>query len=101
MVHGIWISFVSSFLHFLRIKPVLINTSFQPSILAFFLIAMLWMAIHLYSRNFNINFMKTLHKTVIDVFATFLLLSHAKFVFASLKELCWNNGKKILKQKKL
>ena len=45
--------------------------------------------------------MKTLHKTVIDVFATFLLLSHAKFVFASLKELCWNNGKKILKQKKL
>ena len=89
-----------------HIKPTHVN--FLYFISAFYplcLIAMSWMAIHLYSRNFKLviwlwNRLKQIFchctcfdinrdatKTMIDVFATFFLLSYAKLVFASLRTL--------------
>ena len=88
------------------LKPVHIN--FLYFISAFYplcLIAMSWTCIHFYSRNFkpvvwlwdklkqnvlnrfNINWDAT--NTIVDVFATFFLLSYAKLVFASLRTLSY------------
>ena len=86
------------------IKPI--HITFLYFISAFYplcLIVMSWICIHLYSRNFkpvvwlwdklkqkfhnrfSVNLDAT--STIIDVFATFFLLSYAKLVFASLKTL--------------
>ena len=96
-----------------QIKPVHINfLYFISAIYPLFLIAMSWMVIHLHSRNFKpvvwlwnklkqnlcycrcFNSNRDSAKTMIDVFATFFLLSYAKFVFASLRNLyygvSWN-----------
>ena len=88
------------------IKPIHIN--FLYFISAFYplcLIAFSWTCIHLYSQNFkpivwlwdklkqsvlnrfNINW--DAESTIIDVFATFFLLSYAKLVFASLRTLSY------------
>ena len=90
-----------------HLKPIHITFLFFIS--AFYplcLIAMSWICIHLYSRNFkplkpvvwlwdklnqnvlnrfNINWDTT--NTIIDVFTTFFLLSYAKLVFAGLRTL--------------
>ena len=90
---------VSSF-----IKPVHIDfLYFISAIYPLCLITMSWMCIHLHSRNFKPViwlwkiFMKIFHKCftvnwdatnkIIDTFATFFLLSYAKFVYTSLKTL--------------
>ena len=86
----------------------LIHINFLYFISAFYplcLIAISWMAIHLYSQNFKpviwlwnklkqifchcacFNIKQDATKTMIDVFATFFLLSYAKLVFASLRTL--------------
>ena len=82
-----------------QIKPVHINfLYFISAIYPLFLIAISWMVIHLHSRNFkpvvwlwnklkqNFCFCRCFNtnqdsaNTMIDVFATFILLSYAKFV---------------------
>ena len=94
-----------------QIKPVHINFFyFISAIYPLCLIAMSWMAIYLYSRNFKPvvwlwNKLKQIFcncrclsidgdatKTIIDVFATFFLLSYAKFVFASLRTLYYGRS---------
>lgn len=98
------------FFHFI-IPPFCVSSLFKPIHITFLhfvsafyplcLIALSWICINLYSRNFkpavwvwgklkqslqnrfNVNLDAT--STIIDVFATFFLLSYAKLVFASLR----------------
>ena len=91
-----------------QIKPVHINfLYFVSAIYPLFLIIMSWVAIHLYSRNFKpvvwlwnrlkwilcncrcLNVDQDATNTMINVFATFFLLSYAKLVFASLRTLSY------------
>ena len=94
-----------------RIKPVHINfLYFISAIYPLFLIVLSWVAIHLYSRNFKpvvwlwnrlkrilyncryLNVDQDATNTMINVFATFFLLSYAKFVFASLRTLSYGKS---------
>ena len=107
--YGVWnLDFFRFIIPPFCVSPLLkpIHITFLYFISAFYpicLIAMSWIFIHLYSRDFkpvvwlwdklkqnvlnrfNINCDTT--NTIIDVFTTFFLLSYAKLVFASLRTL--------------
>ena len=94
-----------------QIKPIHINfLLYISAIYPLFLIAMSWTTINLYSRNFKpvvwlwnklkqifcncrcLNVDRDAMKTMIDVFATFFLLSYAKLVFACLRTLSYGRS---------